>query len=72
MERMSRLRFVDMMNANLRGVLETKLTEPMEHGISLSNGANMSQSELSEMHCISYGAYEHETRTDLCFKAKKT
>ena len=24
--------------------------------ISLSNGANLSQSELSEMHCISYGA----------------
>ena len=38
--------------------------------ISLSNGTNLSQSELSEMLCISYGMCEHEMHTDLCFEAK--
>ena len=43
----------------------------MDHGISISNGANLSQLELSEMHCISYATAEHETRTNLCLEAEK-
>ena len=30
-------------------------------------GANLSQPKLNEMHCISYGVCEQETRSDLCF-----
>ena len=56
---------------NLLRVLQTTLIALMEHGISLRNALILSQSELSEMHYISYGACEHETRTDLCFEAKK-
>ena len=41
-------------------------------GNSISNGANLSQPKLSKMHCISYGACEHETRSDLCFEVKET
>ena len=47
------------------------LIEQMEHGISLSNGENLSQSQLSEMHYISYGTCEYKMHTDLCFEAKK-
>ena len=34
----------------------------MVHEISLKNGASLSQSELSEMHCIGNGTCEHETQ----------
>ena len=47
------------------------LIELMEHGISQSNGANLSQSEHSELYCIGYGTCEHETSTDLGFQVKK-
>ena len=43
--------------------------EPNE--ISLSNRANLNQSKLSKMHCISYGAREHKTRSGLCFEVKQ-
>ena len=43
--------------------------EPNE--ISLCNRANLNQSKLSKMHCIRYGASEHETRSGLCFEAKQ-
>ena len=39
-------------------VLQTMLIELMVHEISLSNRAILSQSELTEMHCISYGMCE--------------
>ena len=39
--------------------------------ISLRNGANLSQSVLNEMHYSSYGMFEYETSTDLCFEAKQ-
>ena len=42
--------------------------------ISLSNRANLSQSELSEMHFIrvrTYGVCEHGKQTDLRFKVKQ-
>ena len=35
--------------------------------ILLNNGAHLSQPKLNEMHCISYGVCEQETRSDLCF-----
>lgn len=31
----------------------------------------MSKTELSEKHCISYEACEHETQTNFVFKPKK-
>ena len=39
--------------------------------ISLSDGANLSQSKLRKIYCISYGACELETCSDLCFEAKQ-
>jgi len=39
--------------------------------ISPSDGANLSQSKLHKMYCISYGAFELETCSDLCFEAKQ-
>ena len=32
---------------------------------------NLSKLKLCEVHCISYGACEPETRTELCFEAKQ-
>ena len=43
----------------------------MVHEISLRKGANLSHSELSEMHCISHGGCELEMHTDLFFEAKQ-
>ena len=43
--------------------------EPNE--ISLSNRANLNQSNLSKMHCISYGTREHKTLSGLCFEVKQ-
>lgn len=37
---------------------------------TLGGALRESQSEPSEMDCISYGACEHETRTDLCYEVK--
>ena len=39
--------------------------------ISLSNIANVSQSEFNEMHCISYSAREYKRHTYLCFEEKQ-
>ena len=40
--------------------------------ISLSNRANLNQSKLSKMYCVSsYGACEQETRSGVCFEAKQ-
>lgn len=50
---------------------QTMLIELMVHEISLSNRANLSHSELTEMHFTSYGMNEHKTWTDLCFEVKK-
>lgn len=52
-------------------VLQTMLIELMVHEISLSNRANLSHSELTEMHFTSYGMNEHKTCTDLCFEVKQ-
>ena len=52
-------------------VCSTALIELMGREISLSNKTMLSQSELSEMHCISYGACKHETCADFCFQAKQ-
>ena len=47
------------------------LIELMVHEISLSNRANLSHSELTEMHFTSYGMNEHKTCPDLCFEVKQ-
>ena len=62
----SRVQIIKNMNINEP---RTKLRRVNE--ISLSNRANVSQPKLNKMQCISFGACEHETRSDLCFEAKQ-
>jgi len=56
MERTDRLRFKDMMIANK--CRATNAEQAIEHEISLSNNATLSQSELIRMFFISYDKSE--------------
>ena len=53
--------------------LRTKQTnlEKIELNWHLKQRKSLSQSDLTEMHCISYGAHEHDMHTDLCFEVKQ-
>ena len=62
-------RMIENMNINEP---RTKLNNlETSNQISHSNRANLSQSKLRNMHYISFGACEHEIRSDLCFEAKQ-
>ena len=57
-----------ILTPKLACVLQTMLIELMAHEISLSNRANLSHSELTEMHFTSYGMNEHKTCTACVLK----